>query len=185
VVNRSEALQSDAPEDPSAPADPLAPEDRAAQDHRYLRRALELARLGMEQGAGGPFGCVIVRDGEVLGEGYNRVLETGDPTAHAEVVAIRAACQAVGDHQLHGATLYASCEPCPMCLGAIYWARPARVVFALTRSDARAIGFDDDFIYDEIVRPPNERTIPFEHLEQEAAASLFRTWQESGDRRLY
>ena len=129
-------------------------------DVRFMRRAVELAREGMTSGKGGPFGCVIVRDGEIVGEGCNRVTSTNDPTAHAEVVAIRDACSRLGTFQLDGCTVYASCEPCPMCLGAIYWARPAAIYFGGSKSDAAAAGFDDAFIYDEIGRDISERKIP-------------------------
>ncbi len=111
----------------------------------------------MEAGAGGPFGSVVVRDGRVIGEGWNQVTSTNDPTAHAEVVAIRRACAAIGSFSLAGATLYASCEPCPMCLASAYWARVSRIVFANTREEAAAIGFDDQLLYDEIPKPIEER----------------------------
>src|SRR5579871_475778 len=119
-------------------------------DIQYLQQAIDLAREGVEQARGGPFGCVIVRDGEVVGKGANGVTSTNDPTAHAEIVAIRDACQRLGTYQLSECTVYASCEPCPMCLGALYWARPKRVVFAATRHEAAEAGFDDAFIYQEI-----------------------------------
>ena len=114
------------------------------QDEKFMRRAIELAQEGMEKGAGGPFGAVIVKDGEIVGEGYNCVTSTNDPTAHAEVVAIRKACRNLESFQLDGCAIYASCEPCPMCLGAIYWARPEKIFFAATREDAAEIGFDDN-----------------------------------------
>src|SRR5215212_3121763 len=117
------------------------------KEKELLERAIELSRQGMQQGCGGPFGCVIVKNGEIVGEGYNMVTSTNDPTAHAEVVAIRQACTKLNAYQLPGCDVYASCEPCPMCLGAIYWARPARVIFANTRHDAAAIEFDDEHIY--------------------------------------
>ena len=115
--------------------------------------AVDLARQGVAQSEGGPFGCVIVKDGQVIGRGNNKVISTHDPTAHAEVVAIRDACRHLNSHQLSGCTIYTSCEPCPMCLGAIYWARPDRIVYACTREDAASINFDDDFIYKEISTP--------------------------------
>src|SRR5580704_3894526 len=139
------------------------------KDRGYLLQAIALAREGMETGRGGPFGCVVVKGEEVIGQGSNGVTSTNDPTAHAEIMAIRDACQRLGDYQLKGCTLYASCEPCPMCLGAIYWARPARVVFAATRKQAAAAGFDDDFIYREIELPPGKRKIEFEWLPEKAA----------------
>src|SRR3954465_1934470 len=117
-------------------------------EHRqYMARAIELARRGVEKNSGGPFGCVVVKGGEIVGEGNNRVTSTNDPTAHAEVVAIREACKSLNTFQLDGCSIYTSCEPCPMCLGAIYWARPAKVFFACTREDAAAVGFDDQLIY--------------------------------------
>src|SRR5688572_5640469 len=117
------------------------------KETKFLERAIELSRQGMQNGQGGPFGCVIVLDGRIVGEGSNQVTSTNDPTAHAEIVAIRDACNKLGTYQLTGCQVYTSCEPCPMCLGAIYWARPAKVVYANTRQDAAAIEFDDDFIY--------------------------------------
>jgi guanine deaminase len=155
------------------------------KDSVHLRRAIALARRGMESGRGGPFGCVVVRGEEVIGEGSNGVTATNDPTAHAEIVAIRDACQRLGHYQLTGCTIYASCEPCPMCLGAIYWARPARVVFAATRLQAAAAGFDDDFIYREIELPPGERKIVFDWLPEKGVEEVFALWKEKGDKRLY
>src|SRR3954449_778305 len=121
-----------------------------------MARAIELALKGMDSN-GGPFGAVVVRDGKIVGEGNNRVTSTNDPTAHAEVVAIREACKALDSFQLDGCSIYTSCEPCPMCLGAIYWARPDRVFYACTRDDAATIGFDDDFIYEELEKANNDR----------------------------
>jgi guanine deaminase len=155
------------------------------KDSVYLQQAIALARQGMEAGQGGPFGCVVVRDEEVIGKGSNGVTATNDPTAHAEIVAIRDACRRLGDYQLTGCTVYASCEPCPMCLGAIYWARPARVVYAATRQQAAAAGFDDDFIYREIELRPGERKIAFDWLPEKGAEEVFALWREKGDKRLY
>ncbi|HKK79173.1 MAG TPA: nucleoside deaminase, partial [Phaeodactylibacter sp.] len=121
-------------------------------DRDFMEQAIRLAREGMEAGMGGPFGAVVVWKGQVIGQGQNRVLADGDPTAHAEMVAIRAACEHLGHFQLEGCTLYTSCEPCPMCLGAIYWARPDRLVYACDRRDASAVGFDDSFIYEELAK---------------------------------
>ncbi len=120
----------------------------------FMRRAIALGMENVRTGAGGPFAAVIVKDGQVVAEGVNRVTATNDPTAHAEVVAIRAACHKLGDFQLAGCDLYTTCEPCPMCLGAIYWARPARVFYACVAADAAAVGFDDAFIYEELDRWP-------------------------------
>ncbi|HEY2866329.1 MAG TPA: nucleoside deaminase, partial [Pyrinomonadaceae bacterium] len=127
-------------------------------DHEtFMRRAIELARQGAENNRGGPFGCVVVKDDEIVGEGCNEVTSANDPTAHAEIMAIRSACRKLSSFQLTGCTVYTSCEPCPMCLGAIYWARPAAIYFAGTREDAAAAGFDDEIFYDEIERPNEER----------------------------
>jgi tRNA(Arg) A34 adenosine deaminase TadA len=147
-------------------------------DEQYLREAIAMARLGMERGDGGPFGCVIVKDGQVVARGNNRVTSTNDPTAHAEVVAIREACKTLGDFQLTGCTLYTSCEPCPMCLGAIYWARPDRIVFAATREDAADAGFDDQLIYDELPLPPEQRRIPTSaRILRDEARAVFDSWK--------
>src|SRR6201992_3462101 len=129
----------------------------AENDRKFLLEAVELAKNGVENGLGGPFGCVIVRDGILVGRGSNQVTSTNDPTAHAEVMAIRDACRSLGSYQLSECDLYTSCEPCPMCLGAIYWTRPRRVIFACSREDASAAGFDDGLIYREINMPVNER----------------------------
>ncbi len=123
--------------------------------------AVDLSRKGMENGDGGPFGSIVVKGEEVVGQGWNQVLLLNDPTAHAEVVAIRDACKQLGTFQLHDCEIFTSCEPCPMCLGAIYWARPQRVYFANTKDDAAAIDFDDSFIYKEIAVPHSDKKIPF------------------------
>lgn len=151
----------------------------------FMAEAIRLSRFGMENGKGGPFGCVIVKDGEVIASGYNEVLSSKDPTAHAEVVAIRKACQHLQTHQLTGCTLYTSCEPCPMCLGAIYWARPDRIFFANTKQDAAAIGFDDHFIYDEIDLPVQARHLPMQHLPEQAALQVFEDWSSRQHRVMY
>ena len=154
-------------------------------DRKYLQQAIELAKQGIKDGMGGPFGCVIVKDGEVVGRGCNQVTSSNDPTAHAEVVAIRDACRRLGDYQLTDCDVYTSCEPCPMCLGALYWARPRRVVFASTRHEAADAGFDDAFIYIEINVPPGDRKIPFSHESLDEAAAVFRSWKTKGDKKLY
>ena len=133
-----------------------------------MRRALELAAANARSGQGGPFAAVVVRNGEVVAEGCNLVTATLDPTAHAEVVAIREACKALGAFQLTGCELYTSCEPCPMCLGAIYWARPSAIYYAATHKDAASAGFDDSFIYEQTRRPVSERAIPMKRLLAEA-----------------
>lgn len=155
-------------------------------DHKYfMRLAIQLAKQGVEIGEGGPFGAVVVKDGKIIGKGNNKVTGTNDPTAHAEVVAIRNACKELGHYQLDGCILYTSCEPCPMCLGAIYWARPDKFFYACTREDAAAIQFDDDFIYREISLSPEMRTIPADLLLREEALEAFTLWEEKGDKLLY
>lgn len=154
-------------------------------DRKFLQQAIALAKQGIEAGQGGPFGCIIVKDGQVIGKGANQVTSTNDPTAHAEVVAIRDACGRLGNYQLTDCDVYASCEPCPMCLGALYWARPRRVVYASTRDEAAGAGFDDAFIYHEINVAAGDRKIPFDYQSLEEAAALFGLWKEKGDKRLY
>lgn len=143
-----------------------------------MARAIELAIENARSGRGGPFGAIVVKDGAILAEGTNRVTSANDPTAHAEIVAIRAACAKLGVFQLNGFDLYASCEPCPMCLGAIYWARPARVYFAGTAADASRVGFDDSLIYRELPLPPQQRSIPMIQMMREEALEAFRVWEE-------
>jgi tRNA(Arg) A34 adenosine deaminase TadA len=153
------------------------------RDRHCMARAVALSREHMEAGHGAPFGAVIVdQTGNIVAEGWNQVTTGLDPTAHAEVVAIRRACQALGTFDLSGATTYSSCEPCPMCLAAVYWARLDRLVFANLRADAAAIGFDDDAIYREIPKPIGERTIPTEHSPSQAALAVFRDWLAKPDR---
>jgi tRNA(Arg) A34 adenosine deaminase TadA len=147
-----------------------------------MRRAIALSAEKMRAGLGGPFGALIARNGQVIAEGHNQVTSGNDPTAHAEVVAIRAACRQLGSFSLQGCEMYASCEPCPMCLGAIYWARLDRVYYANTRIDAAAIGFDDDHIYRELDKPIGGRAVPFIHLESEEARQIFREWLEKTDK---
>lgn len=141
-----------------------------------MREAIRLSREGMEKGEGGPFGCVIVRDGVIVGRGNNQVTSSNDPTAHAEVVAIRDACRQLGTFQLAGCEVYTSCEPCPMCLGALYWARPSKIYFACTRDDAADIGFDDAFIYQELNMDFKRRQIPTEPFLREEALPVFASW---------
>jgi len=152
---------------------------------RFMRRAIELSRIHMEAGEGGPFGAVIVKDGEILGEGWNRVTSTQDPTAHAEVVAIRQACQKLGTFQLRGCEIYTSCEPCPMCLGAVYWARLDRLWYANGRADAAAIQFDDGWLYREVALPPGERSLPAFQLLREEALDVFQAWAAKPDKTPY
>ncbi len=155
------------------------------QDEKFLREAIRLARNGMTTGQGGPFGAVIVKDGQIVGRGCNQVTYTNDPTAHAEVVAIRDACRKLNTFQLPGCTLYASCEPCPMCLGAIYWARPARIVYGAFHSDAAGAGFDDQFIYDQLDKPREQRHIPMHQLLRNEANVVFQEWVDMEKRIAY
>lgn len=150
-----------------------------------MRRAIALAQNGIDSNNGGPFGAIVVKAGEIIGEGCNRVTSTNDPTAHAEIVAIRAACQKLDSFQLENCTIYTSCEPCPMCLGAIYWARPLRMFFACNREDAAAIGFDDDYIYQEIERPIEERQIKSINFLREEGLKVFENWANKSDKTEY
>lgn len=151
----------------------------------FMQRAIELSREKMRQGAGGPFGAVIVKEGKIIGEGWNQVTSTQDPTAHAEVVAIRNACQKVKNFDLQGAEIYASCEPCPMCLSAIYWARLDKIYYANTRQDAAAIQFDDDFIYQEVPKNPQDRKIKMQQCCHDEALEVFKEWQQKADKVAY
>ncbi|HEV3218767.1 MAG TPA: nucleoside deaminase [Candidatus Acidoferrales bacterium] len=150
-----------------------------------MQRAIELAIENVRGGNGGPFGAVIVKDGAVLAEGANQVTSSNDPTAHAEIVAIREACRKLGSFQLDGCELYASCEPCPMCLGAIYWARPARVFYGASAGDAAAAQFDDAFIFREIAQPARLRKIPMAQVMRDDALAAFREWLDKPDRERY
>ncbi|HTP52924.1 MAG TPA: nucleoside deaminase [Anaeromyxobacteraceae bacterium] len=154
-------------------------------EETFMRRAIDLSRIGMDRGDGGPFGAVVVRDGCVVGEGWNRVTSTNDPTAHAEVVAIRAACSALGRFDLHGCELFASCEPCPMCLSAVYWSRLDRVYYANGRADAARIGFDDAALYEEVARPVQSRSLPMVRLLAEEARAAFDAWERKADKVRY
>jgi tRNA(Arg) A34 adenosine deaminase TadA len=154
-------------------------------EDKFMKRAAALSLEMMRADSGGPFGAVIVRDGEVIAEGWNQVTSTNDPTAHAEIVAIRRACAALGSFNLPECDIYTSCEPCPMCLGAIYWARLRRIYFANTRADAAKIGFDDDFIYREIGIDPPARSVPSLQIVSLDAQSAFREWLESPDKIRY
>ncbi|HEX6279340.1 MAG TPA: nucleoside deaminase [Pyrinomonadaceae bacterium] len=155
----------------------------SAEHERFMRRAIELARNGVEANLGGPFGCVVVKNGEIVGEGNNQVTSTLDPTAHAEVVAIREACRKLASFQLEGCVVYTSCEPCPMCLGAIYWARPERIFIACNRQDAAAAGFDDEFIYEELCGMDfAARKVPISMMMREEALAVFQSWIEKPDK---
>jgi guanine deaminase len=151
----------------------------------FMARAIALSLENVQRRGGGPFAAVVVQDGKIIAEGANAVTATNDPTAHAEVVAIREACKILNSFDLQGCEIYTSCEPCPMCLGAIYWARPARVYFANSAADAARAGFDDAFIYQEIGRPHPERKIPMIQLAQDGALAAFRAWQEKEDKIRY
>ncbi|MBC6989191.1 nucleoside deaminase [Hymenobacter sp. BT491] len=151
----------------------------------FMREAIRLSIEKMQAGFGGPFGAVVVRDGQIIARGFNQVTSTNDPTCHAEVDAIRKACAALGTFQLNDCDLYTSCEPCPMCLGAIYWARPRRVFYGNTKQDAAAIGFDDQFIYDEIEKPLSDRQIPMQQLLRDEAIEGFRAWEKHESRTDY
>ncbi len=153
--------------------------------NRFMQRAIELARAGLRSGLGGPFGAVVVRGDAIIGEGANAVTSQNDPTAHAEVLAIRDACRRLGAFHLAGCEIYTTCEPCPMCLGAIYWARVARVYYGATREDAARSGFDDEFLYLEVARPRGERRIPLRPLMREEALAAFREWDALPEKVLY
>jgi len=151
----------------------------------FMRRAIALGIENVRSGKGGPFGAVVVKDGRVVAEGANRVTTTNDPTAHAEIVVIREACRVLGEFQLGGCDLYTTCEPCPMCLGAIYWARPARVFYACVAADAAAVGFDDAFIYDELKRLLPERRVPMQQLLREESLKIFSLWSSRENKTPY
>ena len=150
----------------------------------YMQRAIELSRQSIDNG-GGPFGAVIVKDGKIIAESSNSVTQDNDPTAHAEVNAIRKAAKAMNTFDLSGTTIYSSCEPCPMCLSAIYWARIDKLFFANTRHDAKAIGFHDEFLYEEIQLPIAKRTIPTKQIMREEALHVFKLWEETEDKTEY
>jgi guanine deaminase len=155
-------------------------------EHRDLiARAIALSAEGIGRVDGGPFGALVARGGEVVAEGWNRVPSSHDPTAHAEIVAIRAAAQSLGSFSLEGCVLYCSCEPCPMCLAASYWARIDHVYYANTRSDAAAIGFDDQFFYDELARPISERSLPLTRLEVDRSLVSMHEWNEDPEKVRY
>ncbi len=155
------------------------------RDEAFMREAVELAVDNVRQGRGGPFAALVVKEGRVIARGTNVVTTAHDPTAHAEVQAIRRACEALAAFQLPGCTLYTTCEPCPMCLGAIYWARLDRVVYAAAQADAAAAGFDDAFIYEEIGRPPEARRIPMTPALRAEAQRPFEAWRRSEGRAEY
>ena len=154
-------------------------------DTDYMRIAIQLAKDGIAKGIGGPFGAIVVKDGQIIGQGQNRVIADNDPTAHAEVSAIRDACAQLEHFQLEGCTIYTSCEPCPMCLGAIYWARPSRIVYACSKEDAASVGFDDAFIYRELETPITARTIPVSQLLKDEAFEAMKAWENKTNKTQY
>ena len=156
-----------------------------SSDTNFMQIAIDLALQGMRNNEGGPFGAIIVRDDAIIGRGNNRVTSTNDPTAHAEVVAIREACQQRGSFRLEGCIIYTSCEPCPMCLGAIYWAGLAKIYYGCTKLDAAGIGFQDDLIYEELHIPVSERKIPMESLLRDDALRAFAEWADKLDKTRY
>ncbi len=154
----------------------------AINDATFMDHAIQAAIKGMLSNDGGPFGCVIVKNGKIIGTGNNKVTSTNDPTAHAEIMAIRAACKHLDSFQLDDCILYTSCEPCPMCFGAIYWARPKKVFYACNKQDAAEIGFDDEFIYKELDLELTKRSIPFEQINRKNALKAFEAWKEKDDK---
>lgn len=151
----------------------------------FMQKAIELSRQNINDSKGGPFGAVVVKDGAIISSGTNRVASSNDPTAHAEIIAIREACRVLNSFQLIGCEIYTTCEPCPMCLGAIYWARPDKVYFANSRDDAARIGFDDLFIYEELGRPLHSRRIPMAQKMRDEALVVFREWETKIDKVRY
>jgi len=155
------------------------------REQKFMKEAIALSQNGVRNNEGGPFGCVIVKDDKIIGRGNNKVTSSNDPTAHAEVVAIRDACKNLGTFQLEDCEVYSSCEPCPMCLGAIYWARPKLVYYANSREDAANIGFDDSMIYEELGIELDKRKIPIINLGREEALKVFKEWQNKSNRIKY
>lgn len=155
------------------------------RDSYFMQRAIDLAEKGITSNSGGPFGAVVVKDDKIIAEGYNKVTSTNDPTAHAEIVAIKEACKKLGSFQLDDCIIYTSCEPCPMCLGAIYWARPKKVFYACNRDDAAMIDFDDQFIYDELTKQITDRSVDFEEIMRQEALIVFKNWDIKSDKIKY
>lgn len=155
------------------------------QNKKFMNLAIKLSLKGASSGKGGPFGAIVVKNGQIVAQDHNRVVPTNDPTAHAEMMAIRKACKKLKTFNLSGCELYTSCEPCPMCLGAIYWSHLKTVYFANTKKDAAKIGFDDLFIYKEITRPLSKRKTKFKQLMQKEAASVFNLWKNKLDKKIY
>jgi guanine deaminase len=171
-----------APKHPPMPTS--APDINKAREE-YMRRAIDLSQEKMHDNCGGPFGAVIVKSGKIIAEGWNEVTSSNDPTAHAEMQAIRKAAKAAGDYRLEGCEIYTSCEPCPMCLAAIYWARIDRIYYANTREDAERIGFDDDFIYRELAQPEHKRSLPAKMFLRDEAKIVFDEWLKKTDKTPY
>ncbi len=155
------------------------------REEKFMQEAIALSLHGINENHGGPFGCIIVKADTIVGRGNNKVTSTNDPTAHAEVVAIRDACKNLNTFQLEDCEIYSSCEPCPMCLGAIYWARPKKIFFANNRQDAANIGFDDSMIYDEMSAKIEDRKIPIISLGREEALKVFTEWMKKEDKKIY
>lgn len=155
------------------------------REEKFMKAAIALAEEGVAKGEGGPFGCVIVKDDKIIGRGNNKVISAIDPTAHAEIVAIRDACKNLESFQLEDCEIYTSCEPCPMCLGAIYWARPKIIYYGNTKEDAAKIGFDDSMIYDEIEADLKDRKIPAINISREEANTTFITWNIKENKKVY
>jgi tRNA(Arg) A34 adenosine deaminase TadA len=154
-------------------------------DPHFMREAIRLSREKSLQGQGGPFGAVIVKNNRIIARGWNQVLRRNDPTCHAEMVAIRAACRKLRDYRLAGCAIYVNCEPCPMCLAALYWAGIDRIYFAATRRDAGELGFADDFLYRELLLPPEQRRVPVEQAMRDEALAVFRQWNALENKIIY
>ncbi|MBN2172976.1 MAG: nucleoside deaminase [Bacteroidales bacterium] len=152
---------------------------------KFMKAAIELAKENLKSKNGGPFGALVVKNGKIIGKGINQVVSHNDPTAHAEIIAIREACKYLEDYQLDDCEIYTSCEPCPMCLGAIYWARPKKIYFAASRNDAESAGFDDSHIYREIELPNGKRKIPAEQILEQEAIDVFTNWKKLIDKPEY
>ena len=163
----------------------MSEKNKNKEDQKFMLKAIEYAQKGMDTNQGGPFGAIVVKDGKIVGKGNNKVTSTNDPTAHAEVVAIRDACKNLGAFQLDDCVIYTSCEPCPMCLGAIYWARPTRIVYACDKKDAADIGFDDDFIYKEMELPLAARSIKTKQILRKEGIEVFKAWKNKEDKHAY
>ena len=166
---------------------PMKKEQHLTDDERkqFMRETIRLSMENVQSGRGGPFAAIVVKDGKIVSRGTNLVTQTNDPTAHAEIAAIREACQALGTFQLEGCEIYTSCEPCPMCLGAIYWARPERVFYGNTKQDAAEIDFDDSFIYTELHKKMSNRSIPMMQMMHKEALAAFSEWKSKENKVQY